>query len=251
MVRDGDSAADIGTDHGYVPMLLIKQGKSPRVIMSDISEGSLAKAKETFELACLSDKVDAADFRIGDGLETVEAGEVDEVIIGGLGGHTIVQILDADIDKSRSFKRLVLQPRKHSGSLRHYLYTHGWDIESEALAEEGKFACEIIVAVIDQNMIRIKEESTDASSTNTGSHVSMYREPPYPESDIRWKYPPYLMDIDPELARKRIEWKIGSIEEQIKSMSSSELKKSSKIKDLHNDRDYLVSLLDRHRTFSD
>ena len=90
-VNQGDSVADIGTDHGYVPMLLMRDGKSPRVIMSDISEGSLAKARETFKLAKLMDKVDASDFRIGDGLETVRKGEVDEIIIGGLGGHTIAQ----------------------------------------------------------------------------------------------------------------------------------------------------------------
>ena len=69
-VNQRDSVADIGTDHGYVPMLLMRDGKSPRVIMSDISEGSLTKARETFELAKLMDKVDASDFRIGDGLET-------------------------------------------------------------------------------------------------------------------------------------------------------------------------------------
>ena len=85
-VNQGDSVADIGTDHGYVPMLLMRDGRSPRVIMSDISEGSLTKAKETFELSRLADKVDAMDFRIGDGLETVGKGEVDEIIIGGLGG---------------------------------------------------------------------------------------------------------------------------------------------------------------------
>ena len=260
LVHDGDSVADIGTDHGYVPMLLIKQGKSPRVIMSDISEGSLSKAKETFKISQLSDRVDPSDFRVGDGLETIDKGEVDEIIIGGLGGHTIAQILDADIEKSRSFRRLILQPRKHSGSLRYYLYTHGWDIESESLAEEGKFACEIITAVNDNSMIHTKAKSTDAGSTEKASR----REAPYPENDIRWKYPPYIMDVDPELARKRIEWKIGSIEEQIKSMSSADSTRdstnsseiissadstrdstnSSKIMALNDDRDYLVSLLD-------
>ena len=221
MVHDGDSAADIGTDHGYVPMLLIKQGKSPRVIMSDISEGSLAKARETFEYAHLSDKVDAADFRIGDGLETVEAGEVDEVIIGGLGGRTIVKILDADIDKSRSFKRLVLQPRKHSGSLRHYLYTHGWDIESEALAEEGRFACEIMTA-----------EPSDRS----------FREAPYPEDDIRWKYPEDLIRCDHRLSRKRIEWKISSIKEEIGNLKKSGRDHEDLLKRLNEELGYLLLL---------
>ena len=80
-VKDGDSVADIGTDHGYVPMILMKQGKSLHVIMSDISEGSLAKAKETFAICHLEEKVSETDFRIGDGLQTIGSGEVDELII--------------------------------------------------------------------------------------------------------------------------------------------------------------------------
>ena len=68
-VIKGHTAADIGTDHGYVPMLLIRDGVSPRVIMSDISEGSLAKARETFTQCGLMDKVSEDDFRTGDGLD--------------------------------------------------------------------------------------------------------------------------------------------------------------------------------------
>lgn len=220
-VNQGDSVADIGTDHGYVPMLLMRSGRSPRVIMSDISEGSLAKAKETFELSHMADRVDASDFRIGDGLETVGKGEVDEIIIGGLGGHTIAHILDADTDKSRSFKRLVLQPRKHSGSLRYYLYTHGWDIESEKLAEEGKFACEIITAV--------------------RADVTL-REPPYPEADIRWKYPESLTGADPELAKKRIGWKISSIKEEIDNLKKSGKDHDALLEQLGSDLEYLLLL---------
>ena len=220
-VNQGDSVADIGTDHGYVPMLLMRDGKSPRVIMSDISEGSLTKARETFELAKLRDKVDASDFRIGDGLETVRKGEVDEIIIGGLGGHTIAGILDADTDKSRSFKRLVLQPRKHSGSLRYYLYTHGWDIESERLASEGKFACEIITAV------RAAES---------------HREPPYAEDDIRWKYPECIIESDTELAEKRINWKVSSIKEEIDNLKKSGKEHDELLDQLAKDLEYLLVL---------
>ena len=220
-VNQGDNVADIGTDHGYVPMLLMRDGKSPRVIMSDISEGSLAKAKETFELAHLSDKVDPADFRTGDGLDTIGKGEVDEIIIGGLGGHTIVQILNADMDKSKSFKRLILQPRKHSGTLRHYLYTHGWNIESEMLAEEGKFACEIIMAV----------PSTEVS-----------REALYPEDDIRWKYPETLAEADAVLAERRIKWKISSINEEIGNLKKSGNDHDELIERLGRDLEYLLLL---------
>ena len=221
-VTKGHTAADIGTDHGYVPMLLIRDGKCPRVIMSDISEGSLSKARETFRLCGLNDRVSESDFRTGDGLETIETGEVDEIIIGGLGGHTIVEILDADKDKSRSFKRLILQPRKHSGTLRHWLYVNGWDIEREYLAPEGKFVCEIISAVP-------TEEDR--------------REPAYGYDDIRWKYPEYLVDIDPELAVKRLSWKKDSVAEQIENLYDSDADNSGRIKPLHRDYLYLRDLI--------
>jgi len=220
-VIDGHSIADIGTDHGYVPMLLMKEGRSPHVIMSDISEGSLAKAKETFAAVHLNDKVSESDFRIGDGLQTIEAGEVDEIIIAGLGGNTIKSILADDEQKSRSFGRLILQPRKHSGTLRYYLYTHGWDIESENLAEEGKFACEIITAV------------------PCGFTL---REAPYPENDIRWKYPEGIVTADPELALNRIRWKIGSLEEQESNLSAGAVEHRDIINKIREDHDYLIKL---------
>ena len=220
-ISPGETAADIGTDHGYVPMLLMRGGISPHVIMSDISEDSLTKATETFAICALDAGPDC--FRVGDGLETVDAGEVDAVIIGGLGGLTIIDILSADLEKSRSFRKLVMQPRKHSGNLRHFLYTHGWDIIDEDLAPEGKFVCEVITAV-----------PSDRS----------YREPLFPEDDIRWKYPAEMVTADPVLAKKRIGWKIGSIEEQIENLMKSSSDTESRIKALKADKSYLQSLID-------
>ncbi|MBR3200269.1 MAG: SAM-dependent methyltransferase [Mogibacterium sp.] len=219
-VIDGDSVADIGTDHGYVPMLLVKHGRSPHVIMSDISEDSLAKARETFEACRLDDKVLESDFRVGDGLQTIGPGEVDELIIAGLGGHTIKNILADDEAKSKSFSRLILQPRKHSGTLRYYLYTHGWDIESENLAEEGKFACEIITAI---------------------PAALEKRENPYPEDDIRWKYPEDIVNADPELALNRIRWKLGSLEEQEANLNSG-TGHGTIFEKIRNDHEYLIKL---------
>ena len=118
-------------------------------------------------------------------------------------------------------KRLVLQPRKHSGTLRYYLYTHGWDIESETLAEEGKFACEIITAV---------------------PAAEIHREPPYPEEDIRWKYPESLADSDPRLAKNRIEWKISSIKEEIENLKKSGKEHGELLERLGSDLEYLLLL---------
>ena len=116
-----------------------------------------------------------------------------------------------------------MQPRKHSGNLRFYLYTHGWDIIDEDLAPEGKFVCEVITAVPSDNV------------------TSM--EAPYDEEDIRWKYPDAIVKADPVLACKRIGWKIGSIEEQIENLSRSSLDNSELISKLEKDRDYLRKLI--------
>ena len=219
-VRQGESAADIGTDHGYVPMLLMRNHVSPFVIMSDISEGSLAKAKETFAISGID--VPDSCFRTGDGLSTVKPGEVDAIIIGGLGGLTIAGILADDPQKSRSFKKIIMQPRKHSGNLRYYLYTNGWDITDEDLAPEGKFICEIITA----------EVSGD-------DHP---RTAPYPEDDIRWKYPESIIYADPRLALNRIRWKISSLEEQETNLSSGETEHRDILKKIKEDHSYLIKL---------
>lgn len=219
-VKKGDTVADIGTDHGYVPMLLMREGVSPHVIMSDISEGSLAKAVNTFRMCGI--ELPEASFRVGDGLTTIEPGEVDDIIIGGLGGFTIIDILETDPDKSHSYSKLILQPRKHSGNLRYYLYTHGWDIVSECLAPEGKFVCEIITAV---------------------PSASGFRQPPYPEEDIRWKYPAAVVSADRDLAVRRITWKINSLAEQIDSLSRSTEDSSELSAKLSQDRQYLINLI--------
>ncbi|MBQ0018837.1 MAG: SAM-dependent methyltransferase [Clostridiales bacterium] len=221
-VKSGETIADVGTDHGYVPMLLIRNNVSPYAIMADISDGSLSKARQTFEQCCI--ETEPNQFRLGDGLECINNGEVDDIIIGGLGGLTISEILDADEAKTRSFRKLILQPRKHSGNLRHYLYTHGYDIVSETLVPEGKFVCEIFCAVP-------AEEPR--------------REELYPVDDIRWKYPMTLADADIELLNKRVGWKIDSIEEEINNLNKSKRNVSAEIEQLEADRIYLRSLLDK------
>lgn len=216
----GESIADIGTDHAYVPMLLVKAGVTDNVIMSDISEGSLAKAVETFDKANIN--ADSSQFRVADGLDGIETAEVDDIIIAGLGGFTIIDILSKDIAKSKSFRKLILQPRKFSGNLRYFLYTNGWDIINEKLSPEGKFVCEIITAVPS------KEDS---------------REPLYGEDDIRWKYPETFKLADQTLLKKRLDWKLSSIDEEIANLNKSNADTSIEIAKLLADKKYLIELI--------
>ena len=225
-VHKGETVADIGTDHGYVPMLLVKNNISPSAIMCDISADSLDKARFTFAECGI--ETDESQFRVGDGLRTLNEAEVDTIIIAGLGGLTIRDLIDDDINKSRSFKRYVFQPRKHSGSLRAYLYSNGFDIESEVLAKEGKFICEIIVAV---------------------PSSSIHRELPYHENDIRWSYPSSFEQVDRVMLDKRLDWKLPSIDEEIANLKASKQDRTDLINKLEADKKYLQELQLRSHKF--
>lgn len=140
-IHCGETMADIGTDHGFLPLYLLDTGKCPKVIMADISEGSLKKAEENCKLY---DPNGDFDLRLGDGIDILEDGEVDVVAIAGMGGNLIADILEWNMAKSRSIKRYILQPRRHVGKLRHWLACNGFAIVKESLVEEGKFICEIL-----------------------------------------------------------------------------------------------------------
>lgn len=225
-VSSGESVADIGTDHGYVPLMLLQNGISDKVILSDISSGSLAKAIENVKDSGV--EIPSECFRIGDGLSTVGFAEVDDVIIGGLGGRTIQMILEENLEKTRSYKKLILQPRNNSGELRCFLYCNGYDIQQEILAEEGKFVCEIIVAV-------------------TSSEKR--RPAPYDEHDIRWKYPEQMISCDSKLLSQRIQWRAGRILEQVESLRRSQGNQEERIQSLLEAREYILGLEQRNKKY--
>ena len=143
-IEKGETMADIGTDHGFLPVYLWEAGICPQVIMADISRGSLSKAEQNCK--GLHPYVDF-DLRLGSGIEVLSEGEVDAVAIAGMGGILMTEILGADIHNAHSFKKLVLQPRNRIGHLRWWLYNNGFSIVNEKLVREGKYICEVITAV--------------------------------------------------------------------------------------------------------
>ncbi len=138
----GKRVADIGTDHGLLPIFLYLNGISQKVILSDIKEGPLKKAEGNLKIYAPEM---AADIRLGGGLDTLEPGEVDIVVIAGMGGRLISDILAADLKKTKSFKKYILQPRNAQDKLRIWLYKNAFSIVKERLVREGNYICEIIV----------------------------------------------------------------------------------------------------------
>lgn len=143
-MEKGETMADIGTDHGFLPLYLWEQQISPKIILTDVSSGSLAKARD----CCENHYPDVTfDLRLGNGLKVLRAAEVDVVVMAGMGGLLMQEILDDNPVLSKSFKKFVLQPRRHPGRLRHYLLHHGYSIVKEQLVREGRYICEIITVV--------------------------------------------------------------------------------------------------------
>ncbi len=128
MVRHGSRAADIGSDHAHLPVVLIQSGRCSRVIATDILTGPVASAQKTVQLTGLGACIDV---RLGDGLAPVLPDEVDDIIIAGMGGENIADILnDAPWVKNEAY-RLVLQPMTRPETLRKYLLTNGFVIDQE------------------------------------------------------------------------------------------------------------------------
>lgn len=136
--------ADIGTDHAYLPVHLVRTGVVPRAVAADVSAGPLGAARQTVESAGLSGQI---DLRLGDGLSVLRPGEVGTVTICGMGGPLIADLLAAaPPEVLAGIRRLVLQPMAGEDTLRRRLVGAGWRLHDEELVEEDGRIYPIVVA---------------------------------------------------------------------------------------------------------
>ncbi|MBQ7599296.1 MAG: SAM-dependent methyltransferase [Clostridia bacterium] len=134
-VNRGDVVADVGTDHGYLPIYLILSGIIPFAVASDIREGPLGRARKNARKYGVDQKM---KFELSDGLAFLEDGcPVDDIIICGMGGETIISIIEASDYPKKNGVRLILQPMTKAFELREYLYSGGFEIMDEMLSESG------------------------------------------------------------------------------------------------------------------
>lgn len=139
--------ADIGTDHAYLPIEACRAGICARAIACDVSAGPLEIAARNIRAAGLAGRIET---RLGDGLAPLGAGEADCIVIAGMGGMKIIEILSAKknaVDEEQcSTRRLVLQPQHDLEEVRRFLHANGCNILEEKLAREGSRFYVIIVA---------------------------------------------------------------------------------------------------------
>ncbi len=159
LVKGADVLADVGCDHGYIPIFCVQSGLAKKAIAMDINKGPLLNCTDNIVRYKLSDKIET---RLSNGIEGLNKGEADYIVIAGMGGLLIKDILNAGISKIEDGCTLILQPMLAQIELREYLYKNGFNIEDEYLErEEDKF----------YNILKVKKVSSPVKFTYNDIYV--------------------------------------------------------------------------------
>ena len=121
-VTEGNVLADVGTDHGYIPIYLMQEGRIERAIAMDINAGPLERAKEHITQYGLETYIET---RLSDGVAALTPGEADSILIAGMGGGLVLHILEEGETVCRQAKELILQPQSEIERVRVWLYNAG------------------------------------------------------------------------------------------------------------------------------
>lgn len=139
MVRSGKIAADIGTDHAYLPAWLVLNNVCPSALACDLRKGPLDNAKKTVELYGIEDKI---TLRLSDGFDEIEPFEADDFVMCGMGGTLMAELVSGANWLKDPEKLLILQPQSHSEDIRAYLIQNGFEIlKEDACVDGGKLYC--------------------------------------------------------------------------------------------------------------
>lgn len=137
LISDGNVLADVGTDHGYVPIYLMEQKKIPKAIAMDINQGPLERAKEHIVQYHMEKYIET---RLSDGVTALLAGEADTILIAGMGGGLVIHILSEGALICQKAGELVLQPQSELERVRQFLREEGYITDAEEMVlEDGKY----------------------------------------------------------------------------------------------------------------
>ena len=144
LVRENTSLADIGCDHGFLPVYLVLNGRIKSAVASDINEGPLDSCRSLVREYALDDKIKCV---LSDGLQNIPENEADDIAVCGMGGELIADILSKCEWAKNKDKHYVFNPMTHSEILRRYLCENGFEIGEDIIVREGKRYYSVFEAV--------------------------------------------------------------------------------------------------------
>lgn len=137
LVSPGTVVCDVGCDHGYVPIYLVQNQICAKVIAMDVNAGPLERAREHIRAFALEEYIET---RRSDGVEALEWGEADCLILAGMGGRLVMRILAEGREKVQAMREVILQPQSDIGQVRAFLRRSGFGISQENMVyEDGKY----------------------------------------------------------------------------------------------------------------
>lgn len=162
LVTCGGVLADVGTDHGYIPLALFLQGKISRAIAMDIGRGPLARAAEHIAQYGAQAYIET---RLSDGVAALFPGEADSIVVAGMGGGLVIHILTEGEAVCRAAKELILQPQSETERVRVFLREQGYVTEAEEMVfEDGKY----------YPMMRVSVKSASDSLQQHEKHCALW-----------------------------------------------------------------------------
>lgn len=191
LAADAGVMADVGTDHGYIPLFLIACGKARKAIAMDINEGPLLRAREHIRQYSQQERIET---RLSDGLKELHPGEAQTIVIAGMGGALMKRILTEGEETAHAADCLVLQPQSELPMFRRFLVEHGYRILREDMVyEDGKF----------YSMMAVRwEKSDDADSLQARLTESDDVDSLQAMSEADFRYGPLLLKGKHPILRK-------------------------------------------------
>lgn len=171
-VRKGARIADVGCDHGYLSIHLLREGIAAGAICSDVRQQPLQSARRNAQKYGLQDKM---EFYLSDGVQSIPQ-NFDTLICAGMGADTIVSILEAAPWLRSSSYRLILQCQSKTPMLRKYLSDAGFSIVREAVLRDGRFLYTVMEVTFDPEQPRLTPAQCYLPAVLSGQEVSAYRQ---------------------------------------------------------------------------
>ena len=163
LVRQGAVFADIGTDHAYLPLFLLGEGKIARAVCADINEGPLNSARANAREAGITDKV---EFVLTDGAAALSGKGITDYAICGMGGELIAAIIDRAPHLRDDGVNLILGPNSRQATLRKYLASEGFEIKCESYSTDAGKHYVTFLATYTGNKTEIDDISAEIGTKN-------------------------------------------------------------------------------------
>jgi len=210
LLGNANVIADVGCDHGYLPIYLLESGAYSSAIAMDVNEGPLCKARENIRLHNLSERI---DIRLSDGVSKLTVGEADSISICGMGGNVMMHIFDCGETVLKPTPIIVIQPQSEYALLRKYLLENGYVFDDEDIVlEDGKyyFAWKLHY---DKDMSNKTDRCAGTAAYDSDNAVLDY-------PDVKFCYSPILYERGDKVYKDYLDSYYRSLKQSIQNIQS-------------------------------